>query len=278
MNYRTIYSNNAVLTDFSTEMANYYSGDQAFTFVAAEDYIYLGSLYPFNSVYLKFTTPIVSPGVAPSILYWNGSSWEAPVELIDETKSFTQSGYLTWQINRFKSGWNREDTVDSSGNARITGLGGVTIYDQYWARISMASNCSFALSWAGQMFITDNDLKTEFPELKNSSLMAAIETGKTTWEEQIVRASKLVVEDLINRKVITNQNQLLDRRKLESMAVSKTAELIYQMLGDDYTDQRGSANKEYLRRVDQNILNVDANNDGDLSVNESTTRQGYLYR
>lgn len=277
MNYRAIYSDNGVLSDISTEMADYYSGDATFTFVAAEDYIYLGSLYPFNSIYLKFKTPLVT-GVVPSVKYWTGSTWETPVELIDETKLFTQSGYLTWQINRFKSGWSREDTVDSSGNARITGLGGVTIYDQYWARISMASNCTFALSWAGQMFITDNDLKTEFPELKNTSLMAAIETGKTTWEEQIVRASKLVVEDLINRKVITNQNQLLDRRKLESMAVSKTAELIYQMLGDDYTDQRAAANKEYLRRVDQNILNVDMNNDGDLSVNESTARQGYLYR
>lgn len=277
MNYRAIYSDNGVLSDISTEMADYYSGDVTFTFVAAEDYIYLGSLYPFNSIYLKFKTPLVT-GVVPSVKYWTGSTWETPVELIDETKLFTQSGYLTWQINRFKSGWSREDTVDSSGNARITGLGGVTIYDQYWARISMASNCTFALSWAGQMFITDNDLKTEFPELKNTSLMAAIETGKTTWEEQIVRASKLVVEDLINRKVITNQNQLLDRRKLESMAVSKTAELIYQMLGDDYTDQRAAANKEYLRRVDQNILNVDMNNDGDLSVNESTARQGYLYR
>ena len=278
MNYRAIYSNDGTLADFSTEMANYYSGDQAFTFVAAEDYIFLGSLYPFNSVYLKFTTPIASPGVAPSVAYWNGNTWQAPVELIDETKNFTQSGYLTWQINRFKTGWSREDTVTSGGQERVPGLGSVTIYDQYWLRISLAANCAFSLRWLGHLFITDNDLKTEFPELKNTSLLTAIEAGKTTWEEQIVRASKLVVEDLINRKVITNQNQLLDRRKLESMAVSKTAEIIYQMLGDDYTDQRAAANKEYLRRVDQNILAVDMNNDGDLSVDESRFRQGYLYR
>lgn len=277
MNYRTIYSDNAVLADFSTEMASYYSGTKAFTFVAAEDFLYVGSLYPFNSLYLKLSVALVT-GVVPTVNYWNGSSWQAPVELIDETKSLTQSGYLTWQINRFKTGWSREDTVNSGGTVRVAGLGGITIYDQYWIRISLASDCAFTLSWLGHMFISDNDLKTEHPELKNTALIGAIESGKTTWEEQIVRASKLVIEDLINRKVITNQSQILDRRKLESMTVSKTAEIIYGLLGDDYIDQKAAANKEYLRRVDQNILSIDMNQDGDLSLKESSFRQGYLYR
>jgi hypothetical protein len=62
------------------------------------------------------------------------------------------------------------------------------------------------------------------------------------------------------------------------MTVSKTAELIYTMLGDDYVDQRREANGEYSRRKKLNILNIDSNGDGDLSVKERQNRQGFLYR
>ncbi len=277
MNYRVVYSNDGVLTDLSLDINNLYGGDSSFTFIAAEDYLFLGSPYPFNSIYFKVKTAAVT-NVIPSIDYWTGNEWVPSIEAQDETNGFKKSGYITWQINRFKSSWSREDTKHSGGGERVTGLGGVNIYDQYWARLKLSGDAVFALTWVGHCFITDNDLKTEYPEFKSSTLLGAVESGKTTWEEQIIRASRLVIEDLIQRRIITNQSQILDRRKMESMTVSKTAEIIYNLLGDDYTDQRAAANKEYMRRVDGQILSVDLNNDGDLSLAEGRFRQGYLYQ
>lgn len=277
MNYRIVYSDNGVLSDLSIDLNNLYGGDASFTFVAADDAVYLGSPYPFNSVYFKVKTASITTSV-PSIQYWTGSAWESSVEIQDETTGFKKSGYITWQINRFKSSWSREDTMDSGGSERVIGLGGLNIYDQYWAKLKLSGNAAFDLTWVGHCFITDNDLKTEYPEFKSTTLLGAVETGKTTWEEQIIRASRLVIEDLIQRRIITNQSQILDRRKMESMTVSKTAEIIYNLLGDDYTDQRAAANKEYMRRVDGQILSVDLNNDGDLSLQEARFRQGYLYQ
>lgn len=277
MNYRIVYSNDGVLSDLSLDINNLYGGDSSFAFVAAEDYLFLGSPYPFNSIYFKVKTAAVTT-VTPSIDYWNGSEWVSSIEVQDETTGFKKSGYVTWQINRFKSSWSREDTKDSNGSERVTGLGGLNIYDQYWVKLKLSGNAAFDLTWVGHCFITDNDLKTEYPEFKSSTLLGAVESGKTTWEEQIIRASRLVIEDLIQRRIITNQSQILDRRKMESMTVSKTAEIIYNLLGDDYTDQRAAANKEYLRRVDGQILSIDLNNDGDLSLQEGRFRQGFLYQ
>jgi len=277
MNYRVIYSNNDVLSDLSIDLANSYSGDSSFTFVAADDYLFIGSLYPFNSVYFKVKTASVTTAL-PAVSYWNGSAWTNSIEVQDETNGFKKSGYITWQIDRYKSSWSREDTRNSGGSERVVGLGGVNIYDQYWTRLSLSADAAFALTWIGHCFINDNDLKTEYPEFKSTALLGAVEAGKTNWEEQIIRASRLVIEDLIQRRIITNQSQILDRRKMESMTVAKTAEIIYNLLGDDYTDQRAAANKEYLRRVDGQILSIDINNDGDLSPKESSFRQGYLYQ
>ncbi len=277
MNYRVVYSDDGTLSDISLDINNLYGGDSSFAFVAAEDYLFLGSPYPFNSIYFKVKTAAVTT-VTPSIDYWNGSEWVSSIEVQDETTGFKKSGYVTWQVNRFKSSWSREDTKHSGGGERVTGLGGVNIYDQYWTRLKLSGDAAFALTWVGHCFITDNDLKTEYPEFKSTTLLGAVESGKTTWEEQIIRASRLVIEDLIQRRIITNQSQILDRRKMESMTVSKTAEIIYNLLGDDYTDQRAAANKEYMRRVDGQILSVDLNNDGDLSLAEGRFRQGYLYQ
>jgi hypothetical protein len=275
--HRIIFSDNGLLTDYSTSLVVYHSNAIDLSINHEQDHIYIGSVYPFNSLYFKVST-IASSSIAPTISYWMGSGWQSAIELIDETNGFTGSGYLTWQIHRGKSSWQREDTVDSNEVERVSGLGDVSVYDMYWVKISFGASDDISLKWAGHKFITDNDLKVEYPQFGNSTLLAAIQSGKTDWEEQIVRASKLVIEDLVSQRVILSSSQILDRRKLESMTVSKTAELIYTILGDDYVDQRREASIEYARRLKNNQLNVDINNDADLSVQERSFRQGFIYR
>ena len=84
MNYRAIYSNNGVLTDYSTALNDYYAGKAAISFVHTEDILFFGSFYPFNSIYLKLSkVALASAGL--SVEYWTGSSWVVAAELFDET-------------------------------------------------------------------------------------------------------------------------------------------------------------------------------------------------
>ena len=195
MDYRLIYSDNGTLQDLSASVSSYHVGDSAITFVNNQDAFYLGSSHPFNSIFLKLKVASVA-ALGVSVEYWTGSEWVSPIELIDETDGLNSSGYLTWQINRFKSSWSRDNTQNSSGVERIVGLGGINIYDKYWCRIKLATSGSFTLSWIGHQFITDNDLYAEYPEFRNTSLKGAVETGKTTWEEQIVVSSRIIIESL----------------------------------------------------------------------------------
>jgi len=64
MDFRFLYSDNSVITDYSTDMNNYYGGTATLTFVAADDKLYIGSLHAFNSIYLK---PSVMAGSAAGI-------------------------------------------------------------------------------------------------------------------------------------------------------------------------------------------------------------------
>jgi len=278
MNFRFIHDNNGTLADTSVNVNNYYSGTTgSIAFVAADDKLYIGSIQPFNSMYFKLSTAASTDG-GISIKYWDGSTtWRSAVEVHDETVGFTSSGYISWQVDR-QYGWSREDTVDGSGAARIAALSSVTIYDMFWAEITFATDETFVLDWIGQIFSNDNELQTEYPELLNTSLLTAIESGKTDYEEQNVRASRILVDDLITKGIIKHQSNILDKDKLTTIAVCKVAELVYNMLGDDYIDQKREARNEYRSRLKKVLFNVDANSDADLSVGERKTKQGFGYR
>ena len=276
MDFRLIHSDNAVLSDKSTALNNYYSGAASITFVAADDKLYIGSLHPFNSIYLKLSAGAGSDA-GLSVKYWDSSQWRSVVEVIDETSGMQNSGYLSWQVDR-QYGWDRDDTVDANGVANIPALGNVTIYDKFWIEVSMATDVTFTMDWIGQIFSDDNELFTEYPELNNSTLLDIIKTEKTDYEEQNVRASRLLVEDLVARGIIEHQSQILDRTKMTTISVCKAAEIVYTMLGDDYLDQKRAARAEYDKRIKRGLWNVDLNGDGDLSLKETNMKQGFVYR
>ncbi|MCB0421141.1 MAG: hypothetical protein KDD61_09095 [Bdellovibrionales bacterium] len=276
MNYRLLFSDNGTLTDYSYQLNNYYSGSASLAFVASQDKLYIGSLFPFNSMYFKMATGSGSDA-GISIKYWDSSQWRSAVEVIDETSGLQSSGFVTWQVDR-QNGWVGEDTVNGSGVANITELSSVTIYDMHWVQVTLATDVSFDISWIGHIFCNDNDLFTEYPDFNNANLMTAIKAAKTNFEEQEVRASQILVEDLIANGTIKHESQILDRRKLINACVSKSAEIIYGILGDDYIDQKRDAMNEYKSRIKKDLFAFDINKDGDLSEAESTFRQGYVYR
>lgn len=274
---RVIYSDDGTLTDISTELSNFHSGDYTFSgFVASEDYIYIGNIVPFNHFYLKMGTASVA-STTMSIHYWTGNTWQEVVEVDDETEGLTQDGYITFVPDRDYK-WIEADT--NGQGQQVTGLTSLTIYDKYWIRISFNNNLTAdsIISWIGQKFSNDDDLGSEYPDLVRSSVLTAFESGKTTWEEQHIRAAEIIVQDLISKQVIFAKGQILERSGYMLASVSKVAELIFNSFGDDYADQKKNARNEYESRMDKNIYDIDANLDGELTEGEMTNRQGFMTR
>ena len=174
-----------------------------------------------------------------------------------------------------------DDTVHSNDTTEeIEGLGNIVIYDHYWIRLKVSATLTptTELSWIGVNFASDADLFLEYPLFDSTSMMAAYKTGKTSWQDQIVAASALVIEDLIAKKIIKGQEQILDTDKLRSVTVSKTAQIIYKALGDDYNDEKEAVTKEYYSRLNKSIFHVDENSNARLDERETRLTQGYIYR
>lgn len=279
MIYRVIFSDNGTLTDFSVNLNEYSSGTHVMPFTAGQDYLYIGSRYPFNSLYIKMSVLNVIASTM-TVNIWDGNTWRSTVDLIDETAGLTASGYVTFVPSKANSGWSSDDTVENNGNESITGLGNATIYDLYWMRISFGTTITAgtALSWIGHIFCSDVDLYSEFPMFNSTSLKTAFESGKTTWEEQRVMASNLVIEDMIYRGLILHPGQILDRQKLRTACISKTAQMIFTALGDDYKDDATAAKNEYEIRIKNGVYNLDQNNNARIDEQETRYRQGFITR
>jgi hypothetical protein len=275
VNNRVLYSNNGTIEDFSVALSSYSQGSKAFTYVAGEDYIYIGSRLPFNHIYFKLSTPS-SNIVSMSVQYYDGNAWVNTVEVIDETNGFTQSGFVQFTPDRQK-GWVQKST--NYGGETVEGLTTVTIYDLYWVRISFSGNLTAStLAWVGNLFSNDSDLGTEYPDLVRPNTLTSFKAGKTNWEDQHVRAAQILVDDLINKGIVCGSGQILDWREFTNASIHKVAELAFNAFGDAYIDNTIAARKEYNERLSKRFYRVDKNNDATETSGEMFKPVGYFTR
>ena len=276
MSKRILFSDDGVLTDFSVELSKYNSGSKSLNYTQNEDYIYIGSNLPFNHIYFKLSSPN-SVNATMSIDYWSSNQWASCVEVIDETEAFKKSGNITF-VPEKQTSWQRSST--NHAGMSVIGLESVVIYDLYWIRISFNATLTngTALSWIGQLFSNDEELFSEFPDFARANNMLAFKSGKTNWEEQHVRASELLSNDLINHGIITGKEQIISRNDYKNACIQKVAEIIYSAMGDDYVDQMIARGKEYKSRLLTGVQRVDKNNNAILDIEEKEDKQGFLTR
>ncbi len=278
---RVYFSDNGTLVDISRKVGKYQSGSYSLDFVTAEDAIYIGSLVPFNHLYFKLGATVNANAANMTIQTWNGTEFKDVVDIQDETDTgvpLAQSGHITWTPNRLEK-WHREHTEDN-GIEKITGLGSVTVYDNYWLKVTFDADLSASLEieWLGQLFSDDEMLGAEFPDLVRSNVLTSFQAGKTDWQEQHVKASELIIQDLVRRGVIFEKGQILDRDKLALASVSKCAEIIFSAFGDDYAEDKIRARNEYEKRVDLSVFHQDKDDDGIIDRHEIGSRTGFLNR
>lgn len=276
MNKRIIYSDNGTLNDFSVNLNKYDEVESEFHYIAGQDYIYIGSRLPFNSLYFKVSDKNNLASIM-QVEVFDGTSWEFVNELIDETNAFKNSGYITFTPDR-DSGWSMEDT--NSGGNLVPGLESIKIYDRFWMRISFTSDLTdkVSLSWVGHIFIDDSELGAEYPDLVKTSVKQAFKAAKQNWEEQIVRASEIIIEDLMINRVFQDSSQILNRYDYKSACIQKTAEIIFNAFGDDFIDQKQRAREEYQRRLSNPAKKIDTNFNAVEDPIETFHQQGWLSR
>lgn len=276
MNKRVLFSDNGTIRDLSSNMDEYRGSSEIIPLVAAEDFIYIGSRLPFTHLFFKLTAFNILASTMTA-KYWNGESWVDFVEFKDETSGLTQNGFVNFTPNRNYK-WQMSSTNDS-GQA-ITGLETVTIYDLHWIRLSFSADLSLttSLKWIGNLFSNDYDLGGEYPDLVRTNVKTAFESGKTSWEEQHVIAARILIDDLVKKGIVDDGSQVLNRSDYTLAAVHKTAEIICNSFGDDYTDQKKAAREEYSQRMNKRIHKVDGNKNGTEEISERVNTTGWISR
>jgi hypothetical protein len=265
-------------TEITNSLIDYYGGSSVVA-LTTSDYLYVGSFFPFNSLYVKIES--ANENVANlTVEHWKTNDWEEMVEITDGTsvngKTLAQSGKIGFVPDKINGNWQSEDTEDMDAP-----LSSKKIYDRYWLRIGVTANLSATteLDFVGQMFIeSDLDLEGEHPILGRSLIRSAYKSGKTDWEEQRFRATELVIDDMISRNLILSGNQLLDTSKLKSATIARCAQLIYSAFGDDYKDQAEDAGKQYKARVMGGNFYIDYKLNATIDTSTLVAKTKQLYR
>lgn len=271
-----VFFKDSVITEITNKVNRYKSGTYDLTIVPG-NYIYIATDFPLSHLYVKLGAIVNAVSANMSIQYWSGKAWSNAVNINDYSESFSQSGFIEFTPDR-RASWDMDDT--NGGNNQVTGLETITVYDQYWTRISFSASLTtnIAIEYIGSMFSNDDDLYAEYPLFNDSNFLECFENGKTTWEEQHVKAADLIVQELIRKNIIIGSEQILDRNILMPAAVCKVAEIIFNAFGKDYVDQLQRCKEEFKNRIDLSKFVVDINNNAIKDAKENEATQGWLSR
>jgi hypothetical protein len=163
----------SALTDHSSEAQDYLRDNIELSFGAA-DKLYVGLYKPFNSVYIELDASV--PATSLSFKYSAGSSVFSPLEVMDDTKGLSRSGFMSW--NRDIEEW-KEDTINGQ--------------KLFWVEITF--NGAYTANFKGLNIVFSSDYEME---LKNPFVMDYLPKNDTTFIRYHVAARNEIVQLLRN--------------------------------------------------------------------------------
>lgn len=259
-------------TDYSQEL-NDFTDEVVVMSVDPTSYIYLGFHKPFNQLYLYMTTP---NGVKEkfTVEYWDGSSWVSVLNLDDDTKSLTRSGFIKWQ--------EADDNTTIEKNT-------INSIENYFYRISPDARVGIDVKGIGIIFSQDRDLYNTRARLDDSDSRLAV-TGK---DEDYMNVHLDVVDEIVQEirregiKKYQSENDptrlkyyrnitkwdLFDVEEVKLAAKNLALANIYFNLSDSPEDKYFSEAvrfKDYFYKyIDDAMVSLDRNNDGRLQQSEN---------
>ena len=250
---KVLHDDNSVFSDYSLDAADYIRDEFTIQLTAAEDYLYVGYSRNFGACYVELTTANTNSNTLGAE-YWDGSAWQS-LDVQDETRGFTRSGFLQWDKSLLNS-----TTVNSE--------------EAYWVRLKPDADHSATLvRGINIVFSDDAQLKREFFEIDNSNLLPLNESSHITTH---VAARDMIIQQLRNMGYIKEDANydlhimsawdLHDIMEVREAAKFLALAKIFFNLSDSIEDNWWQKYREYQDKFEEAFrlarISLDLDNDG----------------
>ena len=204
-----------------------------------------------------------------TVKYWDGSTWSAVKDLIDQTVGFTKSGFISWM--------NEDDWTKKN-------ISPITDEDEelYWIQITVSVNlhASTTLQAVLNLFCDDDLLAQYYPELISDSRW--LPEDQTTFLSQYVAAKDLVVTRLKKGAdpLIKDESEIIDPNVVALAAVHAAAYIIRFPVAESDEDRAklNSIREEMDNEINLISIAVDSDNSGEITDGEKQTGQYFRAR
>ncbi len=238
-------------TDYSKELTNFIYDTATITLATGANYLFIGLYKPFQRVHLELST--VSTGTRTvTAEYYNGTSWVALSEFIDNTNGFTRSGEMTWNLSQ--TGWSKYN-------------------DYYYVRLSVnTSTSAMVVKGIGMIFAQDFDLVEGYRGVNDLKY-----SGDSSFINYHQGAKNEILQLLRNSGKFTTAYELtewdlLKPEQLREAGKWKALELLFTELSNEVGDKYDSLAQKCKAKFDTAfnlyLLSIDVNDDGVLTTAE----------
>lgn len=256
---RVFYSDNGTLSDKTETLRTWGSPNFTFSWVGAEDALYIGRPHKFSNFYVAMTTPSVLTPVMTAY-YWDGTAWVAFTDILDETAGFSASGFIQWEE---KGQWQKKKPSE------ITGLTSLTFEEElYWIKLTLATDTTASTVMRALQFLLSDDrlMVTIHPEVMNY-----LPTGFTDWLPQHELAKNSIVNELIVNGQMAYEEQI---KNVEDWILACTYRCIELILDPIVGDERLVLVKETMkdhakRAIRLSAASIDTNKNEILDPSEA---------
>lgn len=251
-------------TDITAKTDTPSSDTVSLALTSASDKLYLGFRNPFASRYFYFSA-LNTNACTLTVKYWNGSSFAAVEDLVDQTEGFTKNGFIAWQN---LSDWQSKKAAPWAN------------VDLFWIEITVSADLSVGTTLQAvlNIFCDDTVLSTIAPELVSDTRY--LPSGQTTFLAQYQTAADMVVNRLKADGIIDDEDQLIDVNEV-SLAAGYYAGyvILFPIARDD--DDRARA-KSFIdtgnKLLNKVRLDIDYNNSGEVEDDEKEAGNVFLAR
>jgi len=250
---------NSTETTLETKEAN--SDTLAFALLTT-DAFYIGSRDKFAARYFHLSTLNTNTGTL-AVTYWNGTSFAAVTDLVDQTKHFTRNGFLSW-VNA--TDWQKSE---------ITGVD----EELYWIRVKVSTNLSAGtiLQAVLNLFCDDTLVKKYYPDLINDTRY--LPDSRTDFLEQYEAARDLVALRLKQDKIIDDISQIIDPNEVCVAAVHAFAHILLQPITNPEEDTRARDSERAMNHELNRVrLSLDLDKSGIIEDTERNYADVFIPR
>ncbi len=275
------HDDNGSFIDVTNNAHDY--GRDAFSLeiVALEDKLYVGfEDKPINAIYLEFGTANTNSS-APTLKYYNGTSFEVVGGFHDDTNNLLRSGYIVWDRHQ-------RDANGKLDQEKTT----INSQEAYWYEFSFSADFSVGTTVQGLNIVLadDNDLEYELAEIDE---FRADNRDSFILMHQAVRDD--IVQTIRNRGIQKQRTEadrnkqggstlrditpwdLLDHQQLKQAAKYLALSKIFFNVSDAIDDKWYQKYQDYKRLGDESlnlfIMDIDTQNDGVVDNNDRVSFQ-----